>query len=122
MLERPIKGVVIRPDSTYEVVTLKELTDYQRIIDGFITAVRFYSFEGKSVACGYVDDEGILKRLPLNPLGSAISFLFGNNPYLAGDLIIVGDADEEGYDTDVPDYILKLVENVCDGSKQESDV
>jgi hypothetical protein len=121
-LERPVRGVVIRPDCTYEEVVFKQLTDYQKAIDGFITAVRFYSYDGVEVACGYVDDEGLLKKLPLNPLGSAISFLFGNSPYLAGNLIIVGKADAEGYDTDAPEYLLELVRNICDGSRQESDV
>jgi hypothetical protein len=121
-LERPVRGVIVRPDCTYEETVFKQLTDYQKAIDGFITAVRFYSYDGAEVACGYVDDEGLLKRLPLNPLGSAISFLFGNSPYLAGNLIIVGKADAEGYDTDAPDYLLELVRNICDGSKLESDV
>ena len=116
-LERPVKGVIVRPDCTYEETVFKQLTDYQKAIDGFITAVRFYSYDGAEVACGYVDDEGLLKRLPLNPLGSAISFLFGNSPYLAGNLVIVGKADAEGYDTDAPDYLLELVRNICDGSK-----
>lgn len=121
-MNRPVKGVVIRPDCTFEELTLKELTDYQTAIGGFITGVKLFNFDGKEVACGYVDDEGILKRLPLNALGSAISFLFGNTPYLAGNLLIVGKADAEGYDTDVPEYLLELVRNVCDGSKLDSDV
>jgi hypothetical protein len=115
-----ITGVVIRPDCTYEVKTFSDVTDYSNAVEGFITSVRFYNFDGQDIALGYVDDEGILKKLPLNPLGSAISFLFGNTPYLAGNLVIVGKADEEGYETDIPEYLLSLTQNICDGSKQEA--
>lgn len=115
-----IKGVVIRPDCTYEIKTFADVTDYSNAVEGFITTVPFYNFDGKPIALGYVDDEGILKRLPLNPLGSALSFLFGNTPYLAGNLVIVGNPDDEGFDTDIPEYLLSLTQNVCDGSKLEA--
>lgn len=111
--QRPVKGVVIRPDCTYEELVLKELVDYQKAIDGFIEAVRLYNYDGEEIACAYVDEEGLLKKLSLNPLGSAISFLFGNHPYVMGSMVIVGKSDEEGYDTDIPEFILLLARNIC---------
>jgi hypothetical protein len=59
-----------------------------------------------------VDDEGLLKGSAMNPLGSAISFLFGNTPHLVGNIVIVGKSDDEGYDTDIPDYLLTLIQNI----------
>lgn len=112
------KGVVIRTNCTHEEKVFKSLRDYTESIDGIIDAVRLYDYNGNEVACAYVDDEGLLKSKSLNPLGSAISFLFGNTPHLVGDMIIVGKCDDEGYDTDIPGYLLTLIENIS--AKQEA--
>lgn len=110
--QKPVQGVVIRPDGTHIDKVFKQLTDYQDAINGYIEAVRLYDYNGMEVACAYVDEEGLLKKLPLNPLGSAISFLFGNTPYLAGNMIVVGACDKDGNDTDIPEYISTLVRNI----------
>lgn len=106
------KGVVIRPDGTHEERLFKQLSDYQTAVQGVIDAVRLYDYNGRQVGCAYVDDEGLLKGLSMNPLGSAISFLFGNTPHLVGNIVIVGKSDDEGYDTDIPDYLLTLIQNI----------
>lgn len=106
------KGVVIRTNCTHEERLFKQLSDYQEAIDGFIDAVRLYDYNGNEVACAYVDDEGLLKGLPLNPLASAISFLFGNTPHLVGNMVIVGKCDDEGYDTDIPEFLLTLIKQI----------
>lgn len=118
---RQVKGVIIRTNCTQEEVVLREITDYQRAVGGFIDAVRLYDYNGEEVACAYVDDEGILKQKTLNPFASAISFLFGNTPYLVGDVVIVGKTDSEGHDTDVPEFLRLLVTNIC-AAKEEADV
>jgi hypothetical protein len=116
-MSKTVKGVVINPDGTHEVRMFKQLSDYQRAVHGIIDAVRMYDYNGLEVACGYVDDEGLLKGLPLNPLASAISFLFGNTPHLVGNMVLVGKSDGEGYDTDIPDFLLTLMDNIS--AKQE---
>jgi len=112
-----VQGVIIKPDGTHVEKVFKQLTDYQDAINGYIEAVRLYDYNGVEVACAYVDDEGLLKQLPLNPLGSAISFLFGNTPYLTGNVVVVGKADNQGYDTDIPEYLSILIRNIS--AKQE---
>jgi len=109
---RQAKGVVIRPNGTHEERLFKQLSDYQTAVQGVIDAVRLYDYNGREVGCAYVDDEGLLKGSSMNPLGSAISFLFGNTPHLVGNIVIVGRADDEGYDTDIPDYLLTLIKNI----------
>ncbi len=104
---------------TYTEGLFKQLADYQSAIDGWITAVRLYDYNGQEIACAYVDDEGLLKNLPLNPMASALSFLFGNTPHLVGNAVIVGRSDDEGYDTDLPEFILTLVRNIS--AKQEKE-
>jgi hypothetical protein len=116
--QKQVKGVVIHPDGTHTEQLFKQLSDYQQAIDGWITAVRLYDYNGEEIACAYVDDEGLLKNLPLNPMASALSFLFGNTPHLVGNAVIVGGNDGEGYDTDLPDFILTLVRNIS--AKQEA--
>lgn len=111
--QKPVKGVVINTDGTHEVRLFKQLSDYQQVFDGgFITAVRLYDYNAREAANMYVDDEGLLKSLTLNPMASALSFLFGNTPHLVGRAIIVGKCDYEGYDTDLPDYLLTLIQNI----------
>ena len=51
-------------------------------------------------------------------MGSAISFLFGNTPYLVGNMVLVGKSDDEGYDTDIPDYLLTLIKNISAKEEQ----
>lgn len=115
---KPVKGAVIRPDGTHEEKVFKQIADYQEAVDGWIDAIRLYDYNGVEVACAYVDDEGLLKSKPLNPMGSAISFLFGNTPYLVGNMVLVGKSDEEGYDTDIPDYLLTLIKNISAKEEQ----
>lgn len=109
---KSVQGVIIKPDGTHVEKVFKQLTDYQDAINGYIEAVRLYDYNGIEIACAYVDDEGLLKQLPLNPMGSAISFLFGNTPYLAGNIVIVGKTDNQGYDTDIPEYLSTLIKNI----------
>lgn len=109
---KPVNGVVIHPDGTHEEKVFKQLEDYQAAIAGWITAVRLYDYNGDEIACAYVDDEGLLKNLPLNPMASALSFLFGNTPHLVGNAVLVGGNDGEGYDTDLPEFITTLIKNI----------
>lgn len=110
--QKPVKGVVINTDGTHEEKLFKQLSDYQEVFNGFITAVRLFNYNGLEAATMYVDDEGLLKGLTLNPMASALSFLFGNTPHLVGRAIIVGKSDDEGYDTDLPEYLLTLIQNI----------
>ena len=50
-------------------------------------------------------------------MASALSFLFGNTPHIVGNVVAVGKADDEGYDTDLPEYLLTLIRNIS--AKQE---
>jgi len=109
---KPIKGLVINPSGKHLEKLFKQLTDYQDAIGGYIEAVRLYDYNGVEVACAYVDEEGLIKQLPLNPMGGAISFLFGNTPYLTGNMIVVGGVDSEGYDTDIPEYLSTLIKSI----------
>ena len=109
---KEVKGVVIYTDGCHEEKVFKQLEDYQAVVDGFIAGVHLYDYRGEEAGCAYVDDEGLLKNKTLNPLASAISFLFGNTPHLVGNMVLVGKSDGEGYDTDIPEYLLALIKNI----------
>ncbi len=108
-----VKGVVIYPDATHEVKVFKHLKDYQAAVGGYIESVRFYDYNADEVAQAYVNEEGWLNAEPtMNPLAGALSFLFGNNAMLAGNMVIMGKGDGNGYDTDIPDWLLTLIKQI----------
>lgn len=121
-MPKTAKGVVIKPDCTHEEIVFKQLPDYQQAVGGLICPIVLYDYNGEEVACAYADDDGLSKELPLNPLASAISFLFGNTPYLVGNVVIVGRADRNGDHLNIPDFILKLVNNISSKAEQEQSV
>lgn len=121
-MSRTAKGVVIRPDCTHEEIVFKQLPDYQQAVGGLICPIVLYDYNGEEIACAYADDDGLSKQLSLNPLASAISFLFGNTPYLVGNVVVVGRADKSGEHLNIPDFILKLVQNICAKTEQDQNV
>lgn len=98
---------------TYTVLTAEAQTDgsvlcgvatYTAPAEGFYKAIQNHvggvfdvtrTPDGLSVYC---HDEGLLIGLPMNPYAAAL-WSYG----LAGTLVVTGDVDAEGYDTDVPE-------------------
>jgi len=111
-MSKKVKGIIINPDGTHEHMVFKQFKQYPEAIGGWIEAVRLYDYNGETAAMMYVDEEGLLKGLPLNPMAGALSFLFGNTPNLVGRVIVVGKTDNEGYDTDLPKYLEQLIQNI----------
>jgi hypothetical protein len=68
-------------------------TVIHELVGGWFDCVNDYEMG----VTAYVHDEGLLIDLPTN---NAVSLLFRR--ILAGDAVLVGLADDEGYDTDVP--------------------
>ena len=96
-----VKGVVIFSNGTYEEREFKQLKDLQDGVEGLIEPIRLYDGNGESYANAYVNDEGLLIGLPVNPMAGALSFLLGNNPMLVGNMVILGNTDDDGWDTDI---------------------
>ena len=67
------------------------------LIGGYFDCVSDYDLG----VTAYVHDEGLLINLPTN---NATSVLFSR--VLAGDAVLVGLADDEGYDTEVPSKFM----------------
>ena len=118
---KPVKGVVIFTNGTYEERVFKQLKDLQDGVGGWIEPVRLYDGKGNSYATAYVDDEGLLKSKPMNHIGGALSFLLGNNPMLAGDMVIVGNADNDGWDTDINPTLLAFIKQILPEKTEQED-
>lgn len=115
-----VHGVVIPADSEQALVVREftSLEDYQSAVGGWIEAVDLPGL-GATV---YVNEEGLLRQLPLN--GRA-SFLWWyhvpavrQNAMLVGDAVVIGLPDHSGNNTDLPlqvrDQLLTAVPHVIE--------
>lgn len=88
-----------------ETVSKKNLSAMQRLVGGYIEAI---SGSGWTAYC---DEEGKLKGKEFNRRASALALALGWNFYpgdsLVGDVVFCGPG-QDGYDTDVPEFVTKL--------------
>lgn len=105
-----VKGIYVPADNSksLEVRDLEKLEDYQVAVDGWIEAVDVPAF-GVTI---YVNEEGLIRRLPFNPRASFLWWYHvpgAHHAMLVGDVIIVGTPDENGDNTDAPEEIVDLL-------------
>ena len=104
-MKKPIKGLLFdRENSRISEIRISGYKDVQNALfmtshdgeDGRFVTLTVVTFElnGARVTA-YVDDEGLLKAKPLTAV-------VGYPEPLAGNIVFVGDVDDEGNDTDVP--------------------
>lgn len=101
-----LTAVIVRTDGTVEKTQMMyDLETMQGIVGGYIKSVFLPD------ATVYVNEEGHLLGLPPNE--RILEIVGSYPPYLlrlVGDAIILGKPDLFGYDTDVPNHILKHYE------------
>jgi hypothetical protein len=113
-MSKAVWAVVINPDNTFEHRRLEELSQYQEIVGGLIEAVRLYDYTyDNDVATFYVREDGWDKELPMNIIAGGISHLLNNEDMLYGKAILVGKADENGYDSDAPQWLIDFLKRVA---------
>lgn len=89
---------------TVKVIEIDDVLEaYQGLVDGYIEVVYAKGLR-RYAAAMVVNEEGVLKDLPCNPVASV---LYGD--YIAGDVVIVGVSGPDF--TDVP---LELIEGIYD--------
>jgi len=93
---------------TMEVVEINGYDELKSHLDGgWIEGLRL-----ADDAFAYVDEEGIMKKLPYNAVATELcTFLetgLQQGDFIKGTMIVVGSPDENGDDTDCPDYIIAL--------------
>ena len=99
-----IQAVIVDPDGTFRTTEIEsELGSYQAVVGGYIEGV----FGGEATV--YVNEEGLLMRLPFNPSAT----LFANDVLgylgmrLFGTALILGPGDGEGNDTPVRPTVVE---------------
>lgn len=97
-----INAVIVDPDGTARKTQIEgTLGAFQAVVGGYIEGIFRQDFTI------YVNEDGIMMRLPKNE--RVTEFL--HYPYpLFGTALIVGPADDEGTDTDVPEHIIRYYE------------
>jgi len=105
-----VKGIYIPADDSeaLEIRELEKLEDYQAAVDGWIEAVDVPSL-GVTI---YVNEEGLLRRLPFNPRASFLWWYHvpgAHQAMLVGDVVIVGPPGDNGDGTDVPEEVVDLL-------------
>jgi len=90
-----MKAAKITPDGTINVVTLNGLTEMQDAVGGMI------EITGGNGWHAYVNEEGLVHRLPINPV---VSDLLGH--HIVGAAILFGGFDDEGDEIDLSDKDL----------------
>lgn len=105
-----VKGIYVPADDSeaLEIRELEKLEDYQAAVGGWIEAVDVPSL-GVTI---YVNEEGLVRRLPFNPRASFLWWYHvpgAHQAMLVGDVIIVGPPDDNGDGTDVPEKVVGLL-------------
>lgn len=97
-----IKAVVVDPDGTARLAEIENsLGGFQAVVGGYIEGV--FGEE----ATVYVDEEGLLKHLPMNPLATLFAQrVLGAGVVLHGTVLILGPGDGEGNDTAVRQTVV----------------
>lgn len=97
-----ITAVIVDPDGTVRKAQIENsLGAFQAVVGGYIEGV----FDPDHTV--YLNEDGMSLRLPVN---QRITEHLDWPRSLLGTALIVGPADEEGYDTDVPDHIISYYE------------
>lgn len=98
--------VLVVPD--YEDLPIKtvdidgSLDSFQLLVGGYIEGI---GGEGWSA---YVDEEGRIKHRPVNWRASAMAKRMGwSEEYLCGTVVFIGQADNDGMETDVPPFVIQ---------------
>jgi len=105
-----MKALLVRTDGTYEVINKEWNYDQiNKALGGLIEAVYFPNYKAE----GYINEEGKILSLDENILAtnawynSGARILLGD--YIAGDIVLFGQVDEEGNNTEVPVEIVDAI-------------
>ena len=107
------KALLINEDGTTQKIDYTDYKELQKFVGGWIEGIHI----GKN-GFAYIDEEGKLKKKPINPLATKIwheSLRKNNlttNDFIVGKMILTGPADDDGNDTDITNETLEMVESL----------
>lgn len=103
-MAQKLKAVIVEPDGTHRS------TEIDNTLGAFQAAIGGGYIQGVfgADATMYVDEEGLLKHLPLNALATEFAqHVLGAGVVLCGPALILGPGDGEGNDTDVRPSVVE---------------
>jgi len=104
------KAIVIKTNGQVERRDMDSLEDLQKAVGGYIEAIGVNWTDSIKDITVYCNEEGRVHELPINM--ACCMWLSQNNMYPAletpihGDVVVIGDCDDEGNDTDVPEDLV----------------
>lgn len=103
------KGAIIYIDGTVEIKDFNGLKDYQTAVGGLIECIPFTADTD-----AYINEEGKYMCAPniFATFLAQINKRLNIGDWVAGNMIVVGKPDDDGNDTDVPDWVIDLVTNI----------
>ena len=78
MASRPIKGLIVTTDGRVLDTVFQTLEDFQKAVDGYIELIRLQRY------AMYVNEDGLLRGLPVNPISVLCGFRVVGNVALVG--------------------------------------
>ena len=102
------KAKVIKTNGQVEHRDMDSLEDLQKAVGGYIEAINI-NWENRALTV-YCNEEGRVHELPINM--ACCIWLSKNGMYPAletpihGDVVVIGECDDEGKDTDVPEDLV----------------
>lgn len=100
------KGVILYPDNTYQEKEFDGLKDLQDAVGGLIEHLPLRG------ASAFINEDGKRLELDFNNLATLTALLSGSITYwdnIKGNMVLVGESDDEGENTDISDYWLTTV-------------
>ena len=100
------KAIVIKTNGQVERKDMGSLEDLQKAVGGYIEAIGVNWTDSIRITV-YCNEEGRVHELPINM--ACCMWLSKNGMYPAletpihGDVVVIGECDDEGNDTDVPE-------------------
>lgn len=100
------KALLIHENGVVENIVYNDYKDLQKLVGGYIEGIHI----GESFA--YVDEEGKLKGKDVNPLATKIwhdaarKYNYQVNDFIVGKMVLTGQVDNEGNDTDIKQQII----------------
>ena len=109
---------VIRTNNSVEIYDEKDfgLKFLQQIVGGWIEPVHL-----PDAGVMYVNEEGLIKNLPVNAIASMIVKLNGGDIPIHGNTIVCGPADEHGDETDLTMVGFELIAKAVSLAMIEAD-
>lgn len=95
-----MRGLIIQTNGEKKIVEFTRETEYETLrqaVGGYIEVVYLNNL------LMWVNEEGKIHNLPPNPIATLMMLEKGIRDIIAGDVIITGPADSEGYCTGIPD-------------------